>query len=113
MLIHSASLATAFKEYDAEEQESVIAGKGSQPGDGWGRSFMQPTPPAMPKTEAAADERDMLAVISRLVVAQMLCSNAECCKPLQTVLQCAKCEDASYCSKDCQVGPYHHTLFAH
>jgi RNA polymerase subunit RPABC4/transcription elongation factor Spt4 len=87
---------------------TVIAGRGS--GDGAAECVLQPTP-AMPKTEAAADERDTLAVISRLLVAQRLCDNAECCKPLQTVLQCAKCKDASYCSKDCQVCPHHHTLF--
>jgi hypothetical protein len=55
----------------------------------------------MPETEAAADERDTLAVISRLVVGQRLCDNAECGKPLQTVLQCAKCKDASYCIHFC------------
>jgi hypothetical protein len=67
-------------------------------------------------TEAAADERDTPAVsLSRLTLAQRpgLCDYAECRKPLQTVLQCAKCKGVAYCSKDCQVCPYHHTLLAH
>ena len=68
----------------------------------------------MPMTEAAADERDTLAVsLSRLTLAQRLCDYAECRKPLQTVLQCAKCKGVAYCSKDCQVCPYHHTMLAH
>jgi len=54
-----------------------------------------------------------MAVISRLVVGQRLCDKEECGKPLQTVMQYAKCKDAFYCSKDCQVCPYQHTLFVH
>ena len=78
----------------------------------------------MPKTDAVAVERcgislrhcwarDTMAVISRLVVGQRLCDKEECGKPLQTVLQCAKCKGVAYCSKDCQVFQYHHTLLAH
>jgi hypothetical protein len=71
----------------------------------------------MPMTEAAAHEprRDTPAVVSlsRLTFAQRLCDYAECRKPLQTVLQCAKCKGVAYCSKDCQVFQYHHTLLAH
>jgi hypothetical protein len=56
----------------------------------------------MQKTEAGADERDAPAVnLSHLTLLQR-CDYTDCCKPLQTLLQCAKCKSASYCSKDCQ-----------
>ena len=53
----------------------------------------------MPRTEAAAAERDSSNAT--------LCDN--CSKALQKPLACAGCKTATYCSKDCQVHTAHRT----
>jgi hypothetical protein len=45
----------------------------------------------------------MAVSLFQLTLLVRLCDYADCRKPLNSVLHCAKCKGVAYCSKDCQV----------
>ncbi len=50
----------------------------------------------------------MAVSLFQLTLLVRLCDYADCRKPLNSVLHCAKCKGVAYCSKDCQMcSPQH------